>query len=283
MESVLTKKNSFIEIAITCQPETAEIAVAFLAEAGFESFVEDNGQLLAYCQKTNYNPEQVESSLSELNLHFQTREVEDQNWNQTWEENFQPIYVDDKLYIRASHHAPANKDRPVIEIIIDPKMSFGTGHHATTSQMCSLMLGMDLIGTSVLDAGSGTAILAILAEKLGAHSVTAFDHEDWATENAKENLVLNACQNTTVQQLDIYEAQFPARHFNVVLANITRNMVTEFLPQFKSWCKPEGYILCSGFITEDAPVVKTEAEKLGLTLFKESSLNNWAAIAFQNK
>ena len=185
-----------------------------------------------------------------------------QNWNQTWEDNFQPVVIAGRLQVRARHHAP--DPACPLQIVIEPKMSFGTGHHATTSQVAAFQLDIDHRGATVIDAGSGTGILAVLAEKLGATRVLAFDHEEWACENARENAEMNACTHIFVEQADLDGYDPGAIQADGVLANITRNLVIEYYAALCHLAQAGGWLLTSGYYEEDLPAVRAAADQAGL-------------------
>lgn len=260
----------------------ADIFVAELAELGFESFENDAEGIIAYIPSVNYQ-EQLLAGLigtfpyagAEIK---ETLTIADQNWNEEWEKHFfQPIVIDDKCVIHSSFHT----DIPPMEydILIDPKMAFGTGHHATTSLIVSELLQMDLQGKSLLDMGCGTAVLAILASKRGADPITAIDIDNWCTENSLENIALNHVDNIEVLQGDAN--LLPGRRFDVVLANINRNILLADMHLYAD-CLPQGGILyMSGFYTEDVPQIEAEAVKLGFRMTACREKNNWAVVRME--
>jgi ribosomal protein L11 methyltransferase len=200
--------------------------------------------------------------------------LKDENWNRKWEENFQPITIGD-IHVRASFHAPQPAKR---EIIIEPKMSFGTGHHATTSLMIQEMLKTDCTGRNVLDMGCGTSILAILASMLGAKEVTAVDVDDWAVENSKENLNRNEIKNVTVLKGDA--EIIGERPFDVVLANINRNVLLNDMWVYSRSLNRGGRLLLSGFYEEDVKQIKKAAEENGLTFINYEVSEHWTMARF---
>lgn len=260
----------------------ADIFVAELAELGFESFENDAEGIIAYIPSVNYQ-EQLLARLIETFPYAgaeikETLTIADQNWNEEWEKHFfQPIVIDDKCVIHSSFHT----DIPPMEydILIDPKMAFGTGHHATTSLIVSELLQMDLQGKSLLDMGCGTAVLAILASKRGANPITAIDIDNWCTENSLENIALNQVDNIEVLQGDA--SLLPGRRFDVVLANINRNILLADMHLYAD-CLPQGGILyMSGFYTEDVPQIEAEAVKLGFRMTACREKNNWAVVRME--
>lgn len=260
----------------------ADIFVAELAELGFESFENDAEGIIAYIPSVNYQ-EQLLAGLIETFPYAgaeikETLTIADQNWNEEWEKHFfQPIVIDDKCVIHSSFHTGI----PSMEydILIDPKMAFGTGHHATTSLIVSELLQLDLRGKSLLDMGCGTAVLAILASKRGADPITAIDIDNWCTENSLENIALNHVDNIEVLQGDA--SLLPGRRFDIVLANINRNILLADMHLYAD-CLPQGGILyMSGFYTEDVPQIEAEAVKLGFRMTACREKNNWAVVRME--
>jgi len=273
----------YIEVNVPATEEESQVLVAQLSELGFESFVEEDDTLLAYIKADSFT-EALLGGIAAFAHKINYKRIPAQNWNQAWESNFEPILIGDHLYVRASHHAPhLSTEEGFIELVIEPKMSFGTGHHATTSSMCELMLEADkensFQGKTVIDAGSGTGILAILAEKLGAADVFAFDHEDWAVENARENAAVNSCTRTRVELEDLTTMQ-PLQEADVVLANITRNMILGHLDLLTRPLAHGGDFYCSGFVVEDLPLIEAPLLERGFHLAASKELKNWCAARF---
>lgn len=273
--------SSFVELNLALHPDFAEILVAELAEIGFDSFVDTEEGIQAYITDELWDEQALNKLLDKYReiaqLEASWGRLEKQNWNEAWEKSFSPIEVDQTILVRATFHEP-NPSFP-IEIIITPKMSFGTGHHETTSQMMSLQLGVDHKGKSVLDVGTGTGILAILAAKLGATKVHGFDIDEWSVENTLENRELNQTPHITVHQGTIAEETvFP---YDIVLANINRNILLAEIPSYVRCLAPKGYLFVSGFYTHDAPDIEAMAATQGLKKIAEKSKNGWAAIVFQ--
>ncbi len=242
----------YLEIVFTqSSPIQIDILTALLSEAGYEGFEECEEGFKAFIPKKDFSESELkeilQSSDALQNLNFSLKEIEPENWNRAWEENFQPINIDNQLYIRASFH-PENKNIP-LEIIIDPKMSFGTGHHATTHMMSQMLMDMELKNKTVFDFGSGTGILSILVAKLGSSSVYALDHEEWAYHNCLENCLLNNVKNIEAVWGD--ESRFPQSNYDIILANINRNIILKNLPQLATLLPPGGILLISGFLIDD--------------------------------
>jgi ribosomal protein L11 methyltransferase len=202
----------------------------------------------------------------------------DINWNEQWESSFEPVLVGDWAGIRASFHAPF--ENVVHEIVIDPKMSFGTGHHATTWQMLDLMRLVGFSDKKVLDLGCGTAVLAILAAKLGATRVTAIDNDPWCTENSEENCLLN---NVTSVEIILGEAPVEEDHYDIILANINRNYLLENLGSLQKMLSPDGYLFISGFYAHEASMLLNKALEHRLIATYISDRENWCAIILNNK
>ena len=264
----------YIKITFTdLQPEQREILIAQLADAGYEGFEEKDTSLDAFINSKSFNTIIV----NEISFKYQTpytkEKIAETNWNQVWESNFEPVIVNDYVSIRADFHKPITNTR--FEIVITPKMSFGTGHHATTYMMIELMKELDLNGRSVLDFGSGTGILAILAEKEGAKNIDAIDNDDWSIANAGENFEKNSCTKINLRKASNAAADIK---FDIILANINKNVIIENLPLLSSQLNNCGHVLLSGLLKEDKDDILSIATELGLKLKKELIRNNWIAL-----
>jgi ribosomal protein L11 methyltransferase len=265
----------YIEIRIhTASGEKREILASLLAESDFESFSESDDELLAYIRAGNYERRQVEEICERYEVKFTEKRIPDQNWNAEWEKNFEPVLIAGKCYIRAPFHPPG-PDYPY-EIIIEPKMSFGTAHHETTAMMIGEMMQMDLRGKKVLDMGCGTGILAILAHKMGASGVTAIDNDIWAFTNATENMDRNQASAVTVKMGDIDAA---GSGYDILLANINRNILITHLPEY-SRCMEKGILLMSGFYEEDLDMIRKAATSNAFVFDRIQTMNRWAATRF---
>ncbi len=259
----------------------SDILIAELGEEGFESFVETEKGISAFIQKKDWHEDILKNiqilSSGEFQITFAYEEIEQVNWNTEWEKNFEPIRVNDLVSVRAPFHEKT--DLPY-DIVIEPKMSFGTGHHETTHLMIQQLLAVDLKNKTVLDMGSGTGILAIMAELRGAKSVDAIDIDDWCYENALENAARNSCTKIHVFKGDA--ALLAEKNYDVIIANINRNVLINDLPVYYKCLNKGGVLLLSGFYREDIPFIKKAATGLGL---KESDLlekNNWISLKFVN-
>lgn len=268
----------FFELDLNVDPDFAEILLAELAEIGFDSFLEKEDGLLAYITEELFDDRAfkmlMENYAARIPLSYGLKKIRRQNWNKEWEENFHPIEVAGKVYIRATFHDPGNFEH---EIIIVPKMSFGTGHHETTAQMIGLQLDIDHQQKSVLDVGTGTGILAIMAHKLGAGRIHSFDIDEWSVENGRENYALNGVPHITIEQGTI-SSQKP-EVYDIVLANINRNILLEEIPVYAAFTRD--YLLVSGFYEQDIPDIQAVAEAAGFKKVKQISKNNWAAVVFR--
>lgn len=268
--------NNGLEIALE---ELQEIIISELSDMPFESFETDNQFLLAYipAEQDNPNFKNYIQNLKTVSL-VQKKIIKGENWNKIWEESFEPITIGDEVIVRAPFHVVEKKF--IHEIIIEPKMSFGTGHHATTFLMMESMLTLNFESKSVLDMGCGTGILAILAAKLGASMVTAVDNDSKCIENTLENTSLNNCQHIEVYRNDKISANFKS---DIILANIQKNVLIEQMPLYKSWLNAKGQLLVSGIYNEAVKDVIESAKKSELNYKTYKMLNEWCMIYFENE
>ena len=262
------------------QPAT-EILIAELGYAGFESFVETEEGVTAYIQKEEWN-DQILNDIQilksdEFEITYTFDEIEQVNWNKEWEKNFSPIVVDNECAVRAPFH---DKFDTKYDIIIEPKMSFGTGHHETTHMMLQHILKTDFTNKTVLDMGCGTGVLAILAEIRGATKLEAIDIDNWCYLNSIENVERNNCTNITV--LEGEAALLKGKSFNVIIANINRNILLNDIKTYASCLTENGSLFLSGFYKEDIPVISVECEANGLKIANQLERNNWVALEFKN-
>ncbi len=261
-------------------PSTGEILVALLSNMAFDTFHEEEGLLMAYIPEADWNSE-VEATLTDLstqfNCTFSHLHIADKNWNEEWEKNFPFIVVDDSCLIRAPFHK-VDKEYPYT-ITIEPRMSFGTGHHASTYLMIRQMLQMDLKDKVVCDAGSGTGILAIMAAMLGAKSVYALDNNEWAYNNSLDNLAMNNVTGKVHMELGELEL-LNGKSFEIILANINRNVLVECMEQLAEALEKNGFLVISGVLTSDIQHVLTAAEFHHLQLVQHLQLNEWSCATF---
>ena len=270
----------YTEIDIRLKPVVpfADILVAKLNEIEFESYCEDEYGVKAYLQTHLLDEIAVKEIINEVanlcELSFTITKVKQENWNKKWENNFEPVHINDKCVIRAHFHAAF----PDIEheIIITPKMSFGTGHHETTSLVMNEMFGIDFIDKSVLDMGSGTGVLAILAAKLGATSLIGIDFDEWAYENAVENAEINAI--STISFINGDANAIGDATFDIILANINRNIILQDIATYVKAMNIKSEIIFSGFLKEDIPLILEKSEQLGLELVVSKHKNKWQML-----
>ena len=271
----------YIEYKFSVAPlqPTSDILIAELGAAGFESFVEEETGILAYIQKQTWSTD-IHKTVSLLDhpdfeITYVCKEIEQENWNATWEQNFQPIVVDDVCMIRAPFHEKINVS---YDIIIEPKMSFGTGHHETTHMMIQHLLDLDIENSTVLDMGSGTGVLAILAAMRGATTVDAIDIDNWCYLNAKENVERN-----NVAFINVFEGDASLlrdQKYDLIIANINRNILLNDIPKYQACLKKGGLLLLSGFYKEDLPLITKKCKEVGLEFEKNLENNNWVAAKY---
>ena len=256
-----------------------DMLITMLAEIGFDSFMDEDQCLKAYCSEDCRDDLAVESLLMESSFTdirlLNVEEMPDKDWNELWEASYQPVVVNERCRVRAPFHEPDPSFE--FDLVIEPKMSFGTANHETTAQIIQLMLETDFKGKEVLDMGSGTAVLAILAKKLGAARTVAIDNDEWAYRNAFTNCELNGISDIDVVLGDALSIQ---GQYDVVLANINRNILLRDMHNYVDAMRPDAYIFFSGFYTEDLESIKAEADRLGLRYCRHLSRNNWVAAEF---
>lgn len=272
----------YLELTIDFQPKDpwAEIALVQLADQGYESFVETETGILAYAQVTAVDVLEplkgtfLSEDQSDVVITFETKIIPQQNWNETWEADFQPVVVEDYLTILAPFHEKTNRTGMLVEIL--PKMSFGTGHHQTTWMMSKALFEVGKMPKKVLDMGTGTGVLAIIAEKLGAEQILAVDIEDWSVENTIENAERNDCHAITAAcgDIDVIEAQ----QFDLILANINKNVLKAHIPTYRQLLVENGTLFLSGFFDSDVEELVDFCSQHGLTKRRVLNKDNWAAI-----
>ena len=271
---------NYQEVTFVLEPllPAREVLVAELAELGFESFVETDEGVKAYIVASDWNEgllaELMTSQIEDQKIEWSSSEIEAINWNAEWEKSFDPIIVDNKCLIRAPFHEVEGSFEYVINI--EPKMSFGTGHHSTTHLMIGEMMNMDWKGKHVLDMGAGTAVLAILAEMMGAESVDAIDIDEWAYLNSIENLERNNCSRIKSYQggAELLTDQV----YDTILANINRNILLRDMKEYVKVLKAGGEILFSGFYVQDIPELERVGGELGLKLLLQRERNEWCLL-----
>ncbi|MFY7672540.1 50S ribosomal protein L11 methyltransferase [Tenacibaculum sp. MEBiC06402] len=273
--------NIYIEYSFKVTPKepATEILIAELGSVGFESFVENDNGVVAYIQQQEWNENLLEDIFiiksDEFDVSYTYKEIAQENWNEEWEKNFQPIQVDDKVSIRAPFHE--NPNLPY-DIVIEPKMSFGTGHHETTHMMVQHLLQLDVENKKVLDMGCGTGILAIFAEMKGAKPIDAIDIDNWCYLNSLENVERNNCEHISVYEGDA--ALLTDKKYDVIIANINRNILLSDIKKYVSCLNEKGIVLLSGFYEQDIPIIDEEAKIYDLTLDSVIKRNNWVAVKY---
>ncbi|MGB0167261.1 MAG: 50S ribosomal protein L11 methyltransferase [Luteibaculum sp.] len=262
--------------------EDLQLCYPVLSDLGFDSFTEEGTTLFAYITEDAYHGElekefKTHPWLANKEIVLQEKKIKGENWNESWEKNFQPISIEDQLHIRAPFHSKSNDFD--LEIIIEPQMSFGTGHHETTFLMCQQLLHTDLKGKSVLDMGCGTGILALLAEKRGAKHIVGVEIEGTAVENARHNAQLNDCHKSVF--IHGVAEDIPKNAFDVIVANINRNVLKEDLPKYNGALAKGGILMLSGFYTSDNSLLISAAEQEKLILENKNSKNDWSILQFR--
>ena len=278
------KYFEFIFRTTPCNEVVNDVLSAVLGEVGFESFVEHEEGINAYIQQTLLDEDAIKTALAyfpleDTTITYEYTEAEDKDWNEEWEKNFfQPIVIQDKCVVHSTFH----RDVPqaAYDIVINPQMAFGTGHHETTSLIIGKLLESELEGKSILDMGCGTSILAILARMRGAEPCTAIDIDEWCVRNSLENIELNKLDKIDVYLGDasILSDKGP---FDVVIANINRNILLADMHYYTERMKKGATLIMSGFYTDDIPAIQEEAERNGLTFEGHSEKNRWAAVSFK--
>ena len=269
----------YTRLTVLCDTEFTEILMAEVAEARFDTFLETETGFEAYCEQDKFDAQALSALKEKYSfvspLLFSFDKVEKQNWNEEWEKNLRPIIVDDRCLVRAEFHK-IEKKYPY-EIIITPKMSFGTGHHQTTHLMLKAQLDIDHQNKTVMDAGCGTAILSIMASKRGAKSIDAFDIDEWSVINGQENIENNHCNNINIRQGKITELAFSGS-FDLILANINKNVLLAEMEQYASYLEPGGLLLLSGFYTHDIIDLAAAASHFGLQEKSRDERETWACL-----
>jgi len=272
---------NYIGYSFTVFPKepATEILIAQLGFAGFESFVENEDGVTAYIQEGDWNAAILEDiqilNSDEFEISYVEEVIEQINWNSEWEKNFEPIQVDNLVSIRAPFHENPNLK---YDIVIEPKMSFGTGHHETTHMMVQQLLALDLTNKKVLDMGCGTGILAIFAEMKGANPIDAIDIDNWCYLNSIENIERNNCHHISVFEGDA--TLLKNQKYDVIIANINRNILINDMEAYMNCLSKEGTILFSGFYKEDIPFIDAEVSKYGFKLEKTFERNNWVSLKY---
>lgn len=268
--------QNYIKIKISSSQDIIELIIALLSEEGYDGFEEANETLDAFIPENDFDEMKLKEILEPFSLSYSIEIIEPKNWNAEWESNYEPVIVDDFVAVRAHFHEPISSVKH--EIVITPKMSFGTGHHATTWQMISLMQQVDFRNKCVFDYGTGTGVLAILAEKLGAALVLAVDYDDLCIENATENIENNACVAIEIKKADVPPTD---QLFDIILANINRHILLQNMKAMADILVADGFLFISGFYKEENQLLIDEATKNNLQLKQSSDRHNWSSLIFQ--
>lgn len=273
---------NYVEINVTVEPKEpgSDVLIAELSELNFESFVDTDDGFFAYIPEEYFNENQLittfKSFSERLKISFLKKIIPQQNWNKEWESNFQPIYIGNKCLIRAPFHSSDNKYE--FNVIIEPKMSFGTGHHQTTRLMIQKLLSLNVKNFSVLDMGCGTGVLAIVAGMMGANPIMAVDIDDWSIENTLENCERNNINNILVKKGN---SQILEGHsFNTILANINKNVLLNDMSVYAQILEQKGNLILSGFFETDAEELKNQASKVGLKFENKAADEGWCLLHF---
>ncbi|TAH25440.1 MAG: 50S ribosomal protein L11 methyltransferase [Cytophagales bacterium] len=276
--------TEYIIITLKAPQINFDLLTALLLDIGCDSFSEEPNQLIAYIEESVFDQNKLKNILQtikeqSIHLEYQVAKLENKNWNAEWENNFEPVKVKNECIVRASFH-PIDKQY-TYDIIINPKMSFGTGHHETTHMMLEHLLDIEVENKIVMDAGAGTGILSILASMKKAKAVTAFDIEDWAYNNAIENIKLNNCNQITVLQGTINTLNLPFNKYDIILANINKNVLLEEISVYYKFLNHRGILILSGFFENDISDLNTVAQASNLLLEKTNVKNNWSSIIYK--
>lgn len=267
----------YVKVTFTVSGEQeSEVLMAILSDAGYAGFEETATELLAYTEEQKFDEDELKTLIGALGTIYHTEIIPAQNWNALWESNFEPVIVENFCTIQAHFHDI--KVTTPYSITITPKMSFGTGHHATTQQMMLLMKDISFAGLSVLDFGTGTGVLAILAEMLGAKQVLAIDNDEWSVENAIENIERNNCKHIVVKIGSLEDV--PLEKADVILANINRHILLQYLPSLYNRLNVGGRLLMSGLLVEDREIMLSAAANSGFHFKKGTEQLNWIALLF---
>jgi ribosomal protein L11 methyltransferase len=283
LRKINVMQNNYIGYHFSVEPKElgSEILIAELGETAFESFIETENGLSAYVQKELWNENILDDiqilHSEEFTISYTIEEIEQVNWNEEWEKNFEPIDIDGICQIRAPFH---EKNDAQYDIVIEPKMSFGTGHHETTFMMAQHLLETDVTGMKTLDMGCGTAILAILAEMRGAQPIDAIDIDNWCYLNSIENAERNNCKHITVYEGDA--SLLVDQQYDLIIANINRNILLNDMQAYVDRLNKGGILLLSGFYEEDIPFIDASCTEKGLTYVKKFQKNNWVSLKYVN-
>jgi len=271
--------KNFIEVKVPFPEEeqSADIVIARLAELGYDGFVVEDRHVLAYREAGGQELKAYEAILEEHGIEYtEINIIADRNWNAEWESDYQPVIIGNEIFVRAPFHPPREGFK--FDIIIEPRMAFGTAHHETTSQILSLIAGMDIQEKRVLDMGCGTAVLAILAQKMGASEIMAIDNDEWAYQNSLDNIKINDADMIKVLLGDAELLE--NKEFDIIFANINRNILLKDIPRYADVLAQNSKLVMSGFYTDDLPLIVEKSEASGLRLESTRVKNKWMAAIF---
>jgi ribosomal protein L11 methyltransferase len=273
----------YMRVSFFNDPSMNEAIIAWIAESDFTMFEEVPDGVQAYSPAEEFDEKRFKEFMAGIpalkNIRYDISLIKDQNWNKEWESNFEPVLVNGRVYIRAPFHPEGNEYQ--YRITIEPKMSFGTGHHATTALMLELMLQFDFKDKNVLDMGCGTAVLGIMAGQLGAKKILAIDIDEWAYENSIENIARNDAKNIEVRKGDV--SLIKDLNFDIILANINRNVLLNDIKSYASSLEKGGDLYLSGILISDKDIISSTALAEGLSYITEASRDNWLAMYFKKK
>ncbi len=273
----------FINFGQEITEETSEIIIALLSQTAFESFTVEEKGVLAYIQTPAIVEDEVEDVIKQIKTLFKVdvavKNIESVNWNEAWEKNYEPVFLNEKCVIRAPFHKIDPK--PEYDIVVEPKMAFGTGHHETTFLLADFLFSQKLRKKQICDAGSGSGVLSIIASKLGAQDIFAYDIDEWSYKSTKENVKLNNIKNVNIQKGDV--SLIKDKLFDVILANINRNVLLNDVSAFSASLKKGGILIVSGFYSQDLSIIQKTFEKHQLKPDTFKSKNNWMAAVFKKE
>jgi ribosomal protein L11 methyltransferase len=271
----------YLKITIPCSLDLLDLLIAELGIMAYDSFQETEDSLEAYIDERHFNEKKLSDILKKYGIAegFTVEKPENINWNEQWEKNFDPVFIEDDVQIRAVFHEP--KPEYNYDVVIQPKMSFGTGHHETTHLIVAKQLTINHHNKSVLDVGTGTGILAIMAHKLGAKSITVTDTDDWCIENSRENFELNGITEFEILQGTIDKLTLPG-DYDIIFANINKNVLLAEIPFYAKLLSKDGILILSGFYSEDIRDLSKTAAENNLVLIDSETRNNWAVMALNH-
>lgn len=270
----------FITLTISCDEDKRELLIAELSLLSFDAFEEMDEQLTASCEEDVWDEISVKEILDRYAVSYKVEKVARVNWNEEWEKNYDPVIIGDQCIVRATFHQP--QPQFPYEIIITPKMSFGTGHHATTWQVLNFLLGQELTGKKVIDVGCGTGALAIMAHKRGATEIDAVDIDEWCIENSRENFSLNDCAFIDLW-LGGIETVDATQRYDLMLVNINKNVLMEQMQDYALRLPSRGKLILSGFYVDDIPDLKSRGEEFGLHYISQSERSSWAMLVLEKE